>query len=121
MTNTKIRKEQLESTIADVKSTSVASSATPTPTGDAAQNKYFLTALAANATFAAPSGTASAGNTLYIEVTGSGATRTLSFNATYVAGNTHSLPADVAAGDTVRLGFSYDGSDWVLVALDEPA
>jgi len=35
------------------------------------------------------------------------------------AGNTHSLPTSLADGATVRCGFKYDGSDWILIALDE--
>ena len=96
-----------------------ASSSTPAPTGNYRQNDYYLTALATDPTFSAPSGTASLGNTLYIEITASGATRDLSWNATYTAGNTHSLPTSLADGATVRCGFKYDGSDWILIALDE--
>lgn len=95
------------------------SSATPTPTGNYRQNDYYLTALATDPTFSAPSGTASLGNTLYIEITASGATRILSWNAVYTAGNTHSLPTSLADGATVRCGFKYDGSNWILIALDE--
>ena len=101
--------------------TSEASSATPTPTGNAAVNNYYLTALETDPTFAEPSGTAALGNSLYMEITATGATRTLAWNAVYVAGNTHSLPTEVAAGDTIRVGFKYDGSEWILVALDVPA
>lgn len=96
-----------------------ASSATPTPSGNYRQNDYYLTALDEDASFSAPSGTAARGNTLYIEITASGAERTLSWDSTYVDGNTHTKPSSLADGDTVRLGFKYDGSDWILIALDE--
>ena len=46
--------------------TTVASSATPTPTGYSAHNQLNVTALAAAATFAAPSGTPVDGNSLII-------------------------------------------------------
>ena len=113
--------EQDDKSVVDIKTVTDTSSATPTPTGDATTNNYYLTALATDPTFAAPSGTPALGNSLYMEITATGATRTLAWNAVYVDGNTHSLPTEVAAGDTIRVGFKYDGSEWVLVALDVPA
>ena len=100
-----------------IKRSTATSSATPTPTGDGDFNHYSLTALAANAVFAAPSGTPKEGNKLVIRVTPDATPRTLGFNAIYRAIGV-SLPATTIASKTFYLGAVYNSTDsvWDVVA-----
>ena len=85
------------------------STATPTPTGDSDFNHYYLSALATNATFAAPSGTPKEGNSLVIRITPDATPRTLAFNAIYRAiGIT--LPTTTVASKTMYLGCTYNST-----------
>ena len=81
------------------KVTTDASTATPTPTGDADFNHYYLSALATNATFAAPSGTPKEGNSLVIRITPDSTPRTLAFNAIFRAVGI-TLPTTTVASKT---------------------
>jgi hypothetical protein len=65
--------------------TSVTTSATPTPTGGTQFNEYYLTALAESATFAAPSWTPVNGYRLMIRIKDNNTARPLAFNAIYRA------------------------------------
>ena len=94
-----------------------ASSGTPTPDGD--NNDVFtITALAANATFAVPTGTPTDGQTLLIRIKDNGTARTLAFNAIYRAGTDISLPTTTTLSKTLYLGFVYNAADtkWDLAA-----
>jgi hypothetical protein len=94
-----------------------ASSATPTPTGDDS-DLYTITALAEDATFAAPSGTPTNGQKLMIRIKDNGTARALSWNAIYRAGDIP-LPTTTVLGKTMYLGFVYNSADskWDLVAF----
>lgn len=100
---------------------STTSSATPAPIGFAKRNTYMLTALAAGATFAAPSGTPVDGNTLTIRVKDNGSAQTLAWNAIYLALDTTNapLPSTTVAGKWLYLGFIYNSTDskWHLVSV----
>lgn len=85
MAQTLIPKAQLDSTLVDVITSTDTSTATPTPIGSGKRNVYTLTALATNATFAAPSGTPVNGNMLLIRYLDNATARTLAFNAIYRA------------------------------------
>lgn len=85
MATTKIQKEYLDDELVEVLASTDTSTATPTPIGNAKRNFYTLTALALNATFAAPSGTPANGNVLLIRYLDNATARTLSFNAIYRA------------------------------------
>lgn len=100
----------------------VASDSTPNPTGGSLRNFYTITALAANATFAAPSGTPANANKLIIRIKDNGTTRTLGWNAIYRAME-FALPTDTTASKTVYLGFIYNSADtkWDMVAINEEA
>jgi hypothetical protein len=100
--------------------TSEASSATPTPTGGSKENEYYLTALAADATFAAPSGTPANGNTLVIRIKDNGTARDLDWNAIY-EGTMEDLPTTTTISKTMYLGFIYDSAKtkWSLLSLLE--
>lgn len=104
-------------TITQYVSNTTASSATPAPTGDARENYYDLTALAANATFSAPSGTATNHNKLRIRITDNGTIRTLTWNAIYDEGADVPLPTATVAGETLFLEFDYNStvSKWQIV------
>lgn len=91
------------------KVTTDTSTATPTPTGDADFNHYYLSALATNATFAAPSGTPKEGASLVIRITPDATPRTLAFNAIYRAVGV-TLPTTTVASKTIYLGATYNST-----------
>lgn len=92
--------------------TTTTSSATPTPTGDAQRNELIVTALAENATIAAPTGTPAAGNMLKVIITATGSTRTVGYNAALTAGNV-TRTTSVPAGETLMQVYQYENSAWV--------
>jgi hypothetical protein len=98
--------------------TNASSSATLTPTGNARENELYVTAQAASATIAAPSGTPVNGNTLLIRIKDNGTARSLTFNAVYSA-FAEALPTTTIAGKTMYLGFIYNsqGSKWEFVSM----
>lgn len=93
------------------------SSSTPTPDADA-NDEYNVTALAAGATFGAPTGTPTEGQKLIIRIKDNGTARSLAFNAIYRAGTDVALPTTTVLSKTLYLGFIYNGADtkWDLVA-----
>ena len=96
---------------------STASSSTPTPNGDTT-DIYEVTALAAGATFCAPTGTPVDGQPLVIRIKDNGTARTLAFNASYRAGTDIALPTTTVLSKTMYLGFLYNSADskWDLIA-----
>lgn len=107
---------------AAVSETSVASSATPAPTGDKLINRLYITALAANATISAPSGTLANGNTLIIRIKDNGTSRTLAYNSVFRAVGV-TLPTATTASKTIYLGCIYNSTDskWDVTAVAEEA
>lgn len=102
--------------------TSVTSSATPTPVGSARINDYFLTALAAAATFAAPSGSPVNGNRLLIRIKDDGTARTIAWNAIFRAIGV-TLPTTTVLGKTLYVGAVYNSaaSKWDVIAVAQEA
>lgn len=100
----------------------VASDSTPNPTGGSLRNFYTITALAANATFAAPSGTPANANKLIIRIKDNGTARTLGWNAIYRAMES-ALPTTTVISKTMYLGFIYNSADskWDMVAINQEA
>lgn len=94
-----------------------ASAATITPTADAS-DQYNVTALATNATIAAPSGTPTDGQKLIIRILDNGTARTLSWNAIYRAVGV-TLPSTTVISKVVYVGCIYDlaASKWDVVAV----
>jgi hypothetical protein len=98
-----------------------ASSATPTPSADN-HDQYNVTALAAAATFGAPTGTPTDGQRLIIRVKDNGTARTLAYNAIYRAIGV-TLPTTTTISKTIVLGCIYNSADskWDVVAVAEEA
>jgi hypothetical protein len=86
-----------------------ASSSTPTPDADA-HDQYNVTALAANATFGAPTGTPTDGQRLIIRIKDNGTARTLAFNAVYRAMGV-TLPTTTVISKTLYIGCIYNAAD----------
>lgn len=100
------------------RTSSSASSATPTPNADT-DDVFILTALAAGAAFATPSGTPTNGQPLIVRIKDDGTSRALSFSGGYRASTDLALPTATTLGKTMYLGFIYNGvsTTWDLVAL----
>lgn len=98
-----------------------ASSATPTPNADT-DGQFNLTALAANATFGAPTGTPTGGQKLMIRIKDNGTARTLAYNAIYRAiGIT--LPTTTVINKTLYIACVYNAADtkWDAIATAQEA
>lgn len=95
-----------------------ASSATPTPNADTT-DEYTVTALAAGATFGAPTGTPTEGQKLIIRIKDNGGAQTLAWNAIYRASSDLALPTTTVISKTLYCGFVYNATDskWDLLAL----
>lgn len=93
---------------------------TITPTGDAS-DIYTVTALAANASFAAPTGTPTDGQSLLIRITSDASIRTLSWNAIYRAGTDIALPTATVASKTMYVQFIYNAAatKWDFTGLTQ--
>ncbi len=100
----------------------IADSATPTPTGGSLRNLFTVTALAQAATFAAPSGTPANGNKLIIRILDNATARALSWNAIYaVIGTT--LPTTTVLSKYTYVGCVYNSasSKWDVLAVNTQA
>ncbi len=95
----------------------VADSATPTPNGDTT-DQYTVTALAQAAAFGVPTGTPVDGQKLTIRIKDNATARALSWNAIYRAGTDIALPTTTVISKTMYVGFIYNSADskWDLVA-----
>lgn len=93
----------------------IASSATPTPT--AGEDHFTVTALAVGATFAAPTGTPTDGQTLMIRIKDNATARTLAFNAIYRAIGV-TLPTTTVISKLTYLRCVYNSADtkWDVLA-----
>jgi hypothetical protein len=97
------------------------SSGTPTPNADT-DDLYLLTALAAGATFGAPTGSPVHGQRLLIRVKDNGTARALAWNAIYRAiGIT--LPTTTVISKTLYVGMVYNTTDtkWDVLAVGQEA
>lgn len=100
--------------------TTTASSATPTPTGNAERNELYITALAAAAELQAPSGTPINGNILVVRIKDNGTARALTYNAIY-RGIVDTLPSTTTLSKTIYMGFKYNSADskWDMLSVAE--
>jgi hypothetical protein len=121
-TQTLTNKTIIASTNVLTETTTVESSATPTPTGGSLRNALYVTALAAAAEFQEPSGTPANGNTLIIRVTDDGTARALTYDAIY-QGIGVDLPSTTTASKTIYMGFIYNSTavKWDCLAVSEEA
>lgn len=95
------------------------SSTTPTPNCGAA-DEYDVTALAAAATFGAPTGTAVNGQKLLIRIKDNATARALSWNSAYAASGVAPLMTTTVISKTHTCLFVYNSttSKWVQLAVD---
>lgn len=102
-----------------VSSTASASSLTPTI---ANFDQYVYTALAANLTINAPTGTPVVGNKLMFRIKDNGTARTLTWNAIYRAIGV-TLPTTTTANKTLYVGAIYNSTDtkWDVIAVSQEA
>jgi len=100
---------------------STTSSATPTANVDL-YNQYNVTALAADATLAAPTGTPGDGQILIYRIKDNGTARALSYNAIFRAVGV-TLPATTVVSKTLYIGMKYCAADsrWDVVAVSQEA
>lgn len=93
-----------------------ASGATITPTA-ASGELYTVTALAADAALAAPTGTPTNGQKLVIRIKASGGTRVITPNAIYRAIGV-TISTSIPSGKTLYLGCMYNSADtkWDVLA-----
>lgn len=98
-----------------------ASSGTPTPNADT-DDEYTVTALAADATFGAPTGTPTEGQKLIIRIKDNGTSRALAWNAIYRAVGI-TLPTATAISKTLYVGCIYNNTDtkWDVVSTAQEA
>ena len=103
--------------------TSITSSATPTPARASKKTEYVITALEEAATFGAPTGTPENGDLLLITVKDDGTARTLAFNAIYTAPYSADKPTTTTGGKTLIMLFRYNSasSKWELLYVDKEA
>lgn len=99
----------------------VASSATPAPNADT-DDVFTVTALAANATFAAPSGTPADGQPLLIRIKDNGTARTLAWNAIYRAVGV-TLPTTTVISKVLYVGCVYNSAatKWDVLGVSQEA
>jgi hypothetical protein len=99
------------------------SSATPTPDADA-QDAYELTAQAAAAAFANPTGTPVNFQKLVIRIKDNGTARALTWGTAYVAGGV-ALPTTTVISKILTIGFMYNTANalnkWMCVAATQEA
>lgn len=89
---------------------SITSSSSPAPVGSASLNLFFITALAAAATFSAPSGTPTNGNRIIFRISDNGTARALTWNSIYRSG-TIATPSTTVVNKDMYVGFVYNSTD----------
>ena len=119
--NKKVKLSSLRSIFAGKRVNTVASGTTPTANGDTT-DMFTITALAANATIGAPTGTPQDGQVLNIRIKDNGTSWTLAWNAVFrPIGVT--LPTATVATKVMYVGCIYNGQDsvWDVVSIGRQA
>ena len=100
------------------RTSSSASSATPTPDIDN-EDVFILTALASAALLTNPTGTPTDGQPLIVRIKDNGTPRALTFDTAYRASTDLPFPTTTITSKTMYLGFIYNGADavWDMIAL----
>lgn len=103
------------------RTTTITSSATPSPNADTT-DLFEITALAAAAAIAAPTGTPVNLQTLVLRIKDNGTIRSLSWNAAYRAIGV-TLPTTTVAGKVLYIGMFYNSTDskWDVTAVGQQA
>lgn len=103
------------------RSASAASSGTPTPNADTT-DQFALTAQAATAAFANPTGTPADGQLLRVRIKDNGTSRSITWDTAYRACGA-SLPAWTVPSKTLYVGFIYNSADakWDCVSAAQEA
>lgn len=98
-----------------------ASSATPTADADS-HDQFNVTALAAGATFGAPTGTPTDGQMLLYRIKDNGTARTLAWNVAFRAIGV-TLPTTTVISKTLYVGTVYNAADskWDVIAIGQEA
>ncbi len=103
--------------------TSITSSTTPTPNADTT-DAYDVTALAAGATFGAPTGSPVNFQKLIVRIKDNASPQTLAWNAAFIAGGA-ALPTTTVASKILSIGFIYNTANalnkWQCVATAQEA
>ena len=94
--------------------TTIASSATPTPVRASKYTLYEITALAEDPTFGEPTGTPQKGDRLLFWITDDGTGRTISRNAVYENGTAEMASGTTASTKLTEL-YIYNGTKWQCV------
>ena len=104
----------------DGRTSTIASAATITPVANASDT-YEVTALAVNATIAAPTGTLVANQKLLLKIKDNGTARTLNWNAIYRVVGGVILPTTTVAGKVLYVGCIYNATDsvWDVLAVGQ--
>jgi len=102
--------------------TTIASSATPTPARASKKTRYVITALAEATTFGAPTGTPVDGDLLWIRIKDNGTARALDWNAIYVAKGVDK-PTTTTISKELNILYSYNSADskWGCISVAEEA
>jgi hypothetical protein len=74
-------------------------------------DQYNITALAANVTFNAPSGTYKDGKSILVRIKDNGTSRTLTWNSIFRASSDFSIPSATVINKTIYLQFIYNESE----------
>lgn len=104
--------------VQDKRRTAITSSTTPTPDVDTTEI-FEITALAGNATFGAPTGTPTEGQTLIFRIKDNGAARTLAFNSAYRFSSELIAPTTTIIDKVLYMGFIWNSTDskWDCLAI----
>jgi hypothetical protein len=118
---TRTATETLTNKRVDPRVVSEASNATPTPNADTT-DEHIITAQAAAAAFAVPTGTPVQGQAMVIRIKDNGTARALSWNVIYRAIGV-TLPATTVISKTLYIGMIYNATDtkWDVLGVNQEA
>jgi len=101
--------------------TTIASSATPTPARASKKTLLQITAQAAAFELQNMTGTLVYGDMLWVDVTDDGTGRAITYDTDYADDFSATLPTETTAGKTLHMLFRYDGTQLQLLWTDEEA
>ena len=106
--------------VESVITTSITSSATPTPARASKKTEYVITALAKNTTLGNPTGTLANGDLFLFSIKDDGTSRTIAYGDKYTAPYSFSKPTATTISKTLLMLFRYNSasSKWELLYTD---